>query len=98
MMAEPTLQCLAERIADDLPDDLAVLNEVEMPASTSGSISGWIGAAGNIDGVDDSIGSGTAQVIGADAKCNLSLGDSAAEPSHQVSFSKHYRQQLLACF
>lgn len=98
MLAEPTLQCLAERIADDLPDDLAVLNEVQMPASTSGSISGWIGAAGNIDGVDDSIGDGAAQVIGAVATCTFSLGDSAAEPSHQVSFSKHYRQQLLACF
>ncbi|RRW11065.1 diguanylate cyclase [Stutzerimonas stutzeri] len=98
MLAEPTLQCLAERIADDLPDDLAVLNEVEMPASTSGSISGWIGAAGNIDVLDDSNGSGIAQVIGAGATCTLSLGDSAAEPNHLVSFSKHYRQQLLACF
>jgi hypothetical protein len=98
MLAEPTLQCLAERIADDLPDDLAVLNEVEMPASTSGSISGWIGAAGNIDVLDDSNGSGIAQVIGAGATCTLSLGGSAAEPNHLVSFSKHYRQQLLACF
>jgi len=98
MLAEPTLQGLAERIADDLPDDLAVLNEVQMPASTSGSISGWIGAAGNIDGVDDSIGDGAAQVIGTGATCTFSLGDYATEPSHQVSFSKHYRQQLLACF
>lgn len=98
MMAESTLQRLAERIADDLPDDLAVLNEVEMPASTSDSVSSWIGAAGNIDSVDDSIGSGIEQVIGAGATSTLSLGGSAAEPSHQVSFSKHYRQQLLACF
>ncbi|MDN9032305.1 DEAD/DEAH box helicase, partial [Enterobacter hormaechei] len=47
MLAEPTLQSFAERIADDLPDDLAVLNEVQMPASTSGSKAGLIGAAGN---------------------------------------------------
>ncbi|MGL4317359.1 MAG: DEAD/DEAH box helicase [Pseudomonas sp.] len=96
MLAEPTLQCLAERIADDLPDDLAVLNEVQMPASTSGSISGWIGPVGSIDGVDGH--SGTVQAIVAGATCTFSLGDSVAEPNYQVSFSKHYRQQLLACF
>jgi hypothetical protein len=98
MLAEPTLQCLAERVADDLPDDLAVLNEVQMPASTSGSMSGWIGAVGNIDSLDDSIGSGNEQAIVAGATNIISLGGFVAEPSYQVSFSQHYRQQLLACF
>jgi hypothetical protein len=98
MLAEPTLQCLAERIADDLPDDLAVLNEVQMPASTSGSKTGWTGATGNIDGLDGSIRRGAEQAIGAGDTCIISLGGFAAEPSYQVSFSQHYRQQLLACF
>ncbi|HFL6894509.1 DEAD/DEAH box helicase family protein [Pseudomonas aeruginosa] len=98
MLAEPTLQCLAERIADDLPDDLAVLDEVQMLAPTSSSISGRIVGGDNIDVVDDSIGSSTAQAIGAGDTCTFSLGASVAEPSYQVSFSKHYRQQLLACF
>ncbi|MBN0459280.1 diguanylate cyclase, partial [Pseudomonas aeruginosa] len=31
MLAEPKLQGFAERIADDLPDDLAVLRDVQMP-------------------------------------------------------------------
>ena len=97
MMAESTLQRLAERIADDLPDDLAVLNEVQMPASTSGSKTGWIGPAGNIDDLDDSIGSGAEQAIGSGSTSIISLGG-AAEPSYLVSFSQHYRQQLLACF
>lgn len=98
MLAEPTLQSFAERIADNLPDDLAVLNEVQMPASASGSKTGWTGATGNIGGLDDSIGSGAEQVIGADTANIVSLGGGAAGPSYQVSFSQHYRQHLLACF
>jgi superfamily II DNA or RNA helicase len=97
MLAEPTLQGLAERIADDLPDDLAVLNEVQMPVSTLGSKTGWIGPAGNIDDLDDSIGSGAELAIGSGATSIISLGG-AVEPSYLVSFSQHYRQQLLACF
>jgi superfamily II DNA or RNA helicase len=98
MLAEPTLQGLAERIADDLPDDLAVLSEVLMPASTPASISGWIAAADDIDGIDDGIGNGIALAIEAGATGTFTQVDSASEPNHQVSFSKHYRQQLLACF
>lgn len=98
MLAEQTLLGFAERIADDLPDDLAVLNEVQMPASTSGSKPGLSGTVGNIDGLDDSIKSGVEQVIGAGATNIISLGGLAADPSYQVSFSQHYRQHLLACF
>jgi len=98
MLAEPTLKCMAERIADDLPDDLAVLNEVQMPIYTSSSISGLIGSADNVDRVDGSTENSDAQVFGAVATSHISLEDSAPEPSYQVSFSKHYRQQLLACF
>jgi superfamily II DNA or RNA helicase len=98
MLAEPTLQRFAERIPDDLPDDLAVLNEVQMPASTPVSTTGWIGTAGNIDGLDDNIGRGADLAIGGGAASIISLGGFAVEPSYQVSFSQHYRQQLLACF
>lgn len=98
MLAEPALKCMAERIADDLPDDLAVLNEVQMPTYTSSSISGLIGSADNVDRVDGSTENSNAQVFGAVATSRISLEDSAPEPSYQVSFSKHYRQQLLACF
>ena len=98
MLAEPTLQSLAERIADDLPDDLAVLNEMQIPAPASGSKTGWNGAVVNIDDLDGGIGSGTEQAIGSGDTSLISLGGFAAEPSYQVSFSQHYRQQLLACF
>ncbi|WP_430292801.1 DEAD/DEAH box helicase [Pseudomonas sp. B1-22] len=98
MLAEPTLQSFAERIADDLPDDLAVLKEVHMPGLTPGSKPGLIENIGNIRGqgygVED-----RAELAGeAGARSSISLGSFAAEPSYQVSFSHHYRQQLLACF
>jgi len=98
MLAEQTLQGFAERIADDLPDDLAVLNEVQMPATSLGSKPSLISVAGNLDGVDNEIGFGALQAIGSGDTNIISLGELAAEPSYQVSFSQHYRQQLLACF
>ena len=98
MLAESTLQRLAGRIADDLPDDLAVLKEVQMPASTPISKTGLIETVGNIGGQDNSIGSGTCHPIGLGAANIVSLGGLEAKPSYQVSFSQHYRQLLLACF
>ncbi|MHA6492456.1 DEAD/DEAH box helicase [Pseudomonas borbori] len=98
MLAEPTLQRLAERIADDLPEDLAVLKEVQMPISAPGSEAGLVEAAGNGDGRDNTIGSGAEHVIGSVTTSIVSLGGYAADPSYQLSFSQHYRQQLLACF
>lgn len=98
MLAEQTLQGFAERIADDLPDDLAVLDEVQMPATSQGSKPSLISVAGNLDGVDDEIWFGALQAIGLGDTNIISLGELAAEPSYQVSFSQHYRQQLLACF
>ncbi len=98
MLAEQTLQGFAERISDDLPNDLAVLNEVQMPATSLGSKPSLISVAGNLDGVDHEIGFGARQANGLGDTNIISLGELAAEPSYQVSFSQHYRQQLLACF
>lgn len=50
MLAEPTLRSFAERIADDLPDDLAVLSQVQMAAAPSGSMAGGMGAGSEADG------------------------------------------------
>lgn len=98
MLAEPTLQGFAERIADDLPDDLAVLNEVRMPSPTPDLSPDLIGTAGNVDGVDGAALFRAGQAIESRATNIISLADFAAEPAYQVSFSQHYRQQLLACF
>ncbi|SDT96047.1 DEAD/DEAH box helicase [Geopseudomonas guangdongensis] len=95
MLAEPTLRRFAERIAEDLPDDLAVLSQVQMPAAPAGSMADGMGAGSEADGRS---GDEAGQPPGASAAGGYSLGDFAAEPSYQVSFSQHYRQLLLACF
>lgn len=97
MLAELTLQGLAERIADDLPDDLAVLNAIPIPAEPDVKPDSIV-TAGNISGPDRNIGSNTDQAIGTGAAGIISLGGFEAEPSYEVSFSQHYRQRLLACF
>lgn len=63
MLAEPTLQGFAERIADDLPDDLAVLNEVHISATSPGSKQILIDVGGNLDEIVKSIGFGTEQTV-----------------------------------
>jgi superfamily II DNA or RNA helicase len=98
MLAEPTLQGFAERIADDLPDDLAVLSDVLMPGLTSRSGPESTGDFDHIDGINGADLSDAVSDIGPQAANIISLGGFADEPAYQVSFSQHYRQQLLACF
>lgn len=97
MLAEPTLQGFAERIAEDLPDDLAVLNEVQVPHFRFRSEPGLSDPIGNDDDLGESIECEDQQVIGAAPTNIVSLGGGATGPSYQVSFSQHFRQQLLAC-
>lgn len=98
MLAEPTLQGFAERIADDLPDDLAVLKDAQISGFNPGSRPEPIGALGLVEGIDV-VGFGGAEPgIGSQATNIISLGGFAIEPAYQVSFSQHYRQELLACF
>lgn len=98
MLAEPTLQGFAERISDDLPDDLAVLSDVQMPGFTPGSRPEPMGTLGHVEGFDGA-GLGSAEPgIGSQPTDIISLDGFAIEPAYQVSFSQHYRQQLLACF
>ncbi len=98
MLAESTLQGFAERIAEDLPDDLAVLDEVQSSASTYGSRLGINGIACNDDGRNDGIKRDDRQLIGADSANIISLGGDATVANYHLSFSQHYRQQVLACF
>ncbi len=97
MLAEPTLQGFAERIADDLPEDLAVLSDAHIPGLTLGSRPELVVALGHAESIGD-VGFGCAEPgVGSQATNIISLG-LAMEPAYQVSFSQHYRQQLLACF
>ncbi len=95
VLAEPTLERFSQRIADDLPDDLAVLTQVQMPATASSTAAGKIAATGD---ADRNYGGESGQASGTNSGCAFSLSDFAPEPTYQVSFSQHYRQQLLAFF
>ncbi|MGO2262407.1 DEAD/DEAH box helicase [Halomonas sp.] len=93
MLAEPTLRCFAERIAQDLPEDLAVLSQIQPPSTHSDQRRGESGTT-NEPG-DKSTGElgvleGSPSSDGLECKF-------AVTPCYQVSFSHHYRQVLLAC-
>jgi hypothetical protein len=86
MLAEPTLQGFAERIADDLPDDLAVLSDAHMPSLTPGSRPDRWGTLGHAEGIGD-VGFGGAEPnVGSQAMNIISLGGFAIEPAYCVSF------------
>ncbi len=99
MLAEEKLRGFAERISDDLPEDLAVLRELPMAALEAGVT--FDSLEGGVDGVDDATGRGETRADDeADLESHhcLSLAANVIEPTFKVSFSQQYRQQLLACF
>ncbi|WOD10684.1 DEAD/DEAH box helicase family protein [Pseudomonas sp. NyZ704] len=93
MLAEPTLTSYAERIAEDLPEDLAVLSQFELPATSPESFlsDADVGGLAKIDHCRQELGSSS---DGPDGEMTPTL----ESPSYQVSFSPHYRELLLACF
>ena len=94
MLAEPTLQSFAERIAEDLPGDLAVLSQVELPSEASGQNHSATGASKEPDGI-----SSKETGASADGSSTYELEyNLAVAPSYQVSFSQYYRKLLLGCF
>ena len=92
-LAEPTLEQFSQRIADDLPDDLAVVCSVRA--------SGFEVCSTNDDldtSKQDYAEERCSAAITTTAQKCLLVGDSASVASYQISFSKNYRQQLLAVF
>lgn len=92
MLAEPTLQVFAERIAEDLPEDLAVVSRVHL----SDGYAAWIGAGSDPGG---SFGSHELHdSASAGFKISGEVVVEAERQAYQLSFSRHYREMLLACF
>lgn len=93
VLAEPTLKRFSQRIADDLPDDLAVVCAVGSSASEACSTEGELDSSmqGDLKEPFSSAPTATAQRF-------LPPGDLASVSTYQISFSKNYRQQLLAVF
>lgn len=98
MLAEEKLRAFAERISDDLPEDLAVLKHLPMAKPVISAIDNGVEAiadAANAS-IRDAEGLDVEQgLVGSSAVLS---GVDAVEATYKISFSQHYRQQLLACF
>lgn len=92
MLAEPILQGYAERIAEDLPDDLAVLRRVQLRTELSESnLYGVLEAQEEEAQLD--YGSG---LLGSEPQSGP--GTASGGAVLEISFSRHYRELLLASF
>jgi superfamily II DNA or RNA helicase len=94
--AEPALKQFSQRVADDLPEDLAVFSHIQTPTVAFGGVDGWDLTGSCPIGDFGSRASG--QPVSGGAGSGLSLGGFVSESSYQVSFSQHYRMQLLTIF
>lgn len=91
VLAEPTLKRFSQRIADDLPDDLAVVCAAS--ASEACSTEGEF-----VSSMQGELKEPFSSAPSAEAQKFLPPGDLASVSTYQISFSKNYRQQLLAVF
>lgn len=92
MLAEPTLQAFAERIAEDLPEDLSVVSRVHLIDEASVLMDAGADHESSFDSHEQQ-GSASAEL--------RAEGKVSAEPERQayrLSFSQDYREMLLACF
>jgi superfamily II DNA or RNA helicase len=93
VLAEPRLKRFSQRIADDLPDDLAVVCVVSASEFHPCSIEGeWDSSAQTLPG---ETGSSTPPTTVQKSSSQVVLDPMS---TYQISFSKDYRQQLLAVF
>lgn len=89
MLAEQALQSFAERIVDDLPEDLAVLSELQMQGFASSLMPDSIEPINNKSYSGDDLGSYCKHAAGSDASNVISLEGFVAESNYQMSFSQH---------
>jgi hypothetical protein len=93
VLAKPILKRFSQRIADDLPEDLAVVCAIGAPApevcSTDGELDNSIHC--ELKEAFSSAPTTSAQHV-------LPVIDLASASTYQIRFSKSYRQQLLAVF
>lgn len=95
MLAETTLQKFAERIADDLPEDLAVLSQVSVPAA---EINPELGGKRDNEDVEASYVSDFKKKSEENSSSANIVGVFNNQTTYSISFSQHYRQLLLSCF
>ncbi|POF44175.1 diguanylate cyclase [Pseudomonas laurylsulfativorans] len=91
VLAEPTLKQFSQRIADDLPEHLAVVCEVGVPATEASSIDGEFDSS-----VNGELNKPISQALTTSVQKILQADDLTSESTYRIYFSKSYRQQLLA--
>ena len=96
MLAEEKLRGFAERISDDLPEDLAVLRKLSMATPATSATDNRLEGAADIASAPTQDVKGADLEPGVEGSPTLSLG--IVDSTYKVSFSQQYRQQLLACF
>lgn len=93
VLAEPSLQQFSERVADDLPDDHAVIGLVRGVSSPIDSSSDNVRDEGLGTGLYAPFGLGHSGDDG--QKTSGQINDCKMGPGYELSFSQHYRTQLL---
>lgn len=95
VLAEATLEGFSQRVADDLPEDLALLSRVHTTAAFTEEHIGEAVVSFHLGGLQND---GAETPVCAGFGPNLSLGGTDSSLPYQVSFSQHYHHQLLALF
>ncbi|MCO6055555.1 DEAD/DEAH box helicase family protein [Pseudomonas sp. MOB-449] len=95
VLAEPTLEGFSQRVADDLPEDLAVLSRPSAIAVSGEETESDMSVTGRPETPTDSA---SGRSDNADLGPNLSIENLLAIPSYQVSFSNQFRHQLLTIY
>lgn len=94
VLAEPALHRYSERVADDLPDDHAVLQYVQLLEATS--IDETLSSPPQNWPLDDLQRPKSQKAIKSRIGHDLVVGDLPSGTTCQVSFSQYYRTQLLS--
>lgn len=94
VLAESTLEGFSQRVADDLPEDLAIFSRVHAPAVTVEDTTGELSPSSELrcPSTDDAEPSMHGLCLG------LSPSGSNSTSIYQLSFSQRYHHQLLALF
>ncbi|MCY1347580.1 DNA phosphorothioation system restriction enzyme [compost metagenome] len=95
VLAESTLEGFSRRVADDLPEDLALLSRVHTTATVAGEATGETVVSFHLSNLQNN---GAEHPVRMSAAPDMSLDSSDSTSTYQVSFSQRYHHQLLALF
>lgn len=95
VLAETMLEAFSQRVAEDLPEDLAVLSRPPAYAVAGGE---WESDVSVVGRLATSLGSASALSDDTGLDPNLSMEGFPSFASYHISFSHYYRHQLLTIY